>query len=76
MHGTVSVTANASDDVGVTGVQFRLDNADLGGEDTSSALRGRAGTRRPRAPGSHTLTAIARDAAGNKTTATERDGDG
>ena len=28
--GTITVTANASDNVGVAGVQFRLDGADLG----------------------------------------------
>ena len=30
------MTATASDDVGVAGVQFRLDGADLGAEDTSA----------------------------------------
>ncbi len=34
--GTVTVSANASDNVGVAGVQFLLDGANLGAEDTSS----------------------------------------
>ena len=36
MSGTVTVTATASDNVGVVGVQFRLDGADLGAEDTAA----------------------------------------
>ena len=36
MGGTVNVTANASDDTAVTGVQFKLDGANLGAEDTTS----------------------------------------
>ena len=36
MSGTVTVTANASDNVGVAGVQFKLDGANLGAEDTSA----------------------------------------
>ena len=36
VSGTVSVTANATDAIGVSGVQFRLDGAALGAEDTSS----------------------------------------
>ena len=34
---------DASDDVGVAGVQFRLDGADLGAEDTSAPVLGRLG---------------------------------
>ena len=36
LSGTVSIDANASDNVGVGGVQFLVDNVALGGEDTSS----------------------------------------
>src|SRR5438105_4491268 len=36
VSGTVSVSANASDNVGVVGVQFKLDGAVLGAEDTSA----------------------------------------
>src|SRR5262249_47347348 len=65
--GTVTVSSTATDDVGVAGVRFLLDGAALGSEvttppyalawDTTSAIGG-----------SHTLSAIARDAAGNTTT--------
>ena len=34
VSGTVAVSANASDNVGVAGVQFQLDGANLGAEDT------------------------------------------
>ena len=36
VSGTVTVSATASDNVGVVGVQFLLDGANLGAEDTSS----------------------------------------
>src|SRR5439155_14928361 len=36
VSGTTSVTANASDNVGVAGVQFKLDGANLGTEDTTA----------------------------------------
>jgi Bacterial Ig domain len=65
--GTTTVSARASDDVGVVGVQFLVDGANLGAEDTtepfSTAWDTTAG-----ASGSHALTAAARDAAGNRTT--------
>ena len=65
----VAVSATASDDLGVVGVQFKLDGADLGAEDTSSPYtttwNADATTNGP-----HTLTAVARDAANNTTTAT------
>src|SRR5436309_3911105 len=62
--GTVNVTANASDNVGVVGVQFRLDGANLGGEDTTAPYSVSWDTTTA-GNGSHTLTAVARDAAGN-----------
>ena len=37
--GTVSVSASASDNVGVVGVQFLLDGANLGAEDTTARTR-------------------------------------
>ncbi len=64
---TVTVSANASDNVGVAGVQFYVDGATLGAEDTASPYSVSWDTTRA-ANGSHTLTAIARDAAGNRTT--------
>ena len=66
--GNVTVSANASDNVGVASVQFRLDNADLGGADTSAPYSF-TWDARTAANGNHTLAAIARDAAGNATTA-------
>jgi hypothetical protein len=65
VSGTITVTANASDNVGVTGVQFKLDGANLGVEDTATPYAVSWNTSSS-ANGSHTLTAVARDAAGNK----------
>jgi hypothetical protein len=67
LRGTMDVTANASDNVGVVGVQFRVDGANLGAEDTAAPYAISWNTTTVTA-GSHTLTAIARDAAGNVTT--------
>ncbi len=64
---SVSVTATASDDVGVSGVQFKLDGSNLGAEDTSSPYAVIWDTTSA-TEGSHTLTAVARDAASNSTT--------
>jgi Domain of unknown function (DUF1929)/Bacterial Ig domain/Glyoxal oxidase N-terminus/Fibronectin type III domain len=68
VSGFVSVTANASDNVGVAGVQFKADGTNIGAEvttppyiiswDTSALTPGTA----------HTLSAMARDAAGNTAT--------
>jgi len=63
---TTSVTANASDNVGVVGVQFKLDGVNLGAEDTTSTY-GITWDTTTASNGSHTLTAVARDAAGNTT---------
>src|SRR5207248_3103821 len=64
----ISVSANASDNVGVVGVQFRLDGANLGAEDTAAPYSIPWNTTTA-GNASHTLTAVARDAAGNTTTA-------
>jgi hypothetical protein len=61
------VKANASDNVGVVSVQFKLDGALLGAEDTTPPY-GISWDTTTAVNGSHTLTAIARDAAGNQTT--------
>jgi Big-like domain-containing protein len=67
VSGAVNVAATASDNVGVAGVQFKLDGAPLGAEDTAAPFSvswdTTAGTN-----GTHSLTAVARDAAGNQTT--------
>jgi Bacterial Ig domain/Galactose oxidase, central domain len=69
VSGAISVSANASDNVGVVGVQFQLDGANLGAEDTASPYSVSWNTTTA-TNATHTLSAIARDAAGNKTTAT------
>jgi hypothetical protein len=67
--GTINVTASAGDNVGVVGVQLKLDGANLGAENTSAPYS-RSWDTRGASNGSHTLSAIARDQAGNSTTAT------
>src|SRR5438876_7095463 len=69
VSGTINVTASASDNVGVAGVQFMLDGGNLGAEDTSAPYSVSWNTTTA-SSGSHTLTARARDAAGNATTST------
>ena len=65
--GIVTVTASASDAVGVAGVQFRIDSQNLGAEDTVAPYSIDWDSR-GELNGSHTLRAIARDAAGNTRT--------
>lgn len=65
VSGTVSVTATASDDVGVVGVQFQLDGANLGSEDTTAPYSATWNSTAS-ANGAHNVTAVARDAAGNQ----------
>src|SRR5206468_2064857 len=67
VSGSVTVSANASDNIGVAGVQFLLDGVALGAEDTTSpySITWNSATA---TNGSHTLSAQARDAAGNTTT--------
>jgi hypothetical protein len=67
VSGTISVTATASDDRGVAGVQFQLDGVNGGAEDAAAPYSISWDTTTA-SNGSHTLTAIARDAAGNRTT--------
>jgi hypothetical protein len=63
----VTVSATASDNVGVAGVQFKLDGANLGAEDTTAPYAISWNTTTA-TNGAHALTAVARDAAGNATT--------
>ena len=60
------MTASASDNVGVAGVLFLIDGAAIGAEDTAAPYSV-AWTTTTVANGSHTLTAVARDAVGNTT---------
>ena len=63
----VSVSATATDNVGVAGVQFKLDGVNLGSEDTTSPYSISWNTTTA-SNGTHTITAAARDAANNTTT--------
>ena len=65
--GTVTVSANAADNIGVAGVQFLLDGVSLGTEDTTSPYSISWNTASA-SNGTHVLTARARDAAGLNTT--------
>jgi chitodextrinase len=67
VSGTISVAATASDNVGVAGVQFKLDGANLGAELVTAPYTTSWNTTTATA-GTHTVTAVARDAAGNTTT--------
>lgn len=66
---TVSVTATAADDRGVSGVQFKLDGVNLQAEDTTNPYAITWDTTTT-TDANHTLTAVARDAAANSTTST------
>ena len=67
LSGVVAVTADATDDHGVVGVQFRVDGNAVGFEDTEAPYAINWSTTIV-ANGLHTITAVARDAAGNETT--------
>ncbi|MBI4438021.1 hypothetical protein HY631_03680, partial [Candidatus Uhrbacteria bacterium] len=67
VSGTITVSASASDNVGVVGVQFKLDGVNLEAEDTTAHYVISWNTTTA-TNGSHTLTAVARDAAGNSAT--------
>jgi hypothetical protein len=65
---SVAVSATASDNVGVVGVQFKVDGTNAGAEDTTSPYSTTWNTTG--LSGAHSITAVARDAAGNTTTST------
>jgi hypothetical protein len=67
--GTLTLTANATDAVGVASVEFRVDGASLGAPDTSAPYQAYWNTGALANGSSHTVTAVARDAAGNMATA-------
>ncbi len=67
ISGIISLTASASDNKAVVGVQFKVDDVNVGSEDISSPYSidwDSTSTEE----GTHIITAIARDAAGNTTT--------
>src|SRR2546422_1619717 len=65
--GTMTVSAGATDNVGIVGVQFKLDGINLGAEDTANSYS-ISWNSTLAANGTHTLAAVARDAAGNTAT--------
>jgi hypothetical protein len=65
----VTLTATAADNIGVTGVQFSVNGSPLGSEDSFTPYSHTWDTS-GLASGTYTLTAQARDAAGNTTTST------
>jgi|GEM_PF-403940 len=64
VSGTITVSASASDDVGVAGVRFTLNGAELGPEDTTAPYSISWDTLTV-PDGAHALAAMARDTAGN-----------
>lgn len=67
VSGTVPIEAGASDDVGVVGVQFKVNGVNLGPEDTTSPYSVSWNTTTV-ADGPYAITAVARDAAAKQTT--------
>jgi hypothetical protein len=64
---SVTLAATATDNVGVVGVQFRIDGKNVGAEDTASPYLMTWDTTGV-ADGGHSITVVARDAAGNTAT--------
>lgn len=64
VSGTITLSATATDNVGIAGVQFKLDGTNLGTE-VLAAPYALPWTTTTVPNGTHTLTAVARDAAGN-----------
>ena len=63
-HGTIVLTVNATDNVGVAGVRYRMNGTALGAEVTTPPFS-LAWDTTAVADGTYTLKAVARDAAGN-----------
>ncbi len=63
----IFITADATDNVGVVGVQFQLDGVNFGAEDTTAPYSIIWDTKTTSID-DHNITAVARDSAGNKTT--------
>ena len=60
VSGTITITATASDNVGVLGVQFKVDGNNIGSEDPSSPYSVPLNTA-TLSNGNHILTSVARD---------------
>ncbi len=67
LSGAVTLVAQASDDVGVAGVRFLIDGVAVGVELTAAPYQYALNTA-TLADGTHTVAAVARDAAGNSAT--------
>jgi hypothetical protein len=65
--GTLTLSATGSDDVGLAGVQFKVDGTALGPESLTPPYS-TSWNSAAVANGTHTITAVARDRAGNTTT--------
>ena len=65
LTGTLNITATATDNVGVAGVEFQFDGAALGAEDTTAPY-GASVITANHASGQHVIRARSRDAAGNR----------
>ncbi len=66
---TVTISATASDDTGVVGVQFKIDGVDVESEYASGPYQFDWDSTTV-ADGSYTIAAVARDSAGNRATST------
>jgi hypothetical protein len=64
---SVALSANASDNVSVSSVQFRVDGSNVSSADTSSPYSVTWDSRTA-GNGTHTITAVATDSSGNSTT--------
>lgn len=69
ISGTINLTATASDDHGVVGVQWKVNGVNLGAEQTVSPYTQALDTT-THTDGSYTISATARDAVGHTTTQT------
>jgi hypothetical protein len=67
VQGVTTLVASATDNVGVAGVQFKVDGMAIGPEDTTAPYE-RAWDTAGVSEGQHTITATARDIAGNLAT--------
>jgi concanavalin A-like lectin/glucanase superfamily protein/Big-like domain-containing protein/galactose oxidase-like protein len=71
VSGTATLTATATDNVGVTQVTFTVDGTQIGAPDTTSPYSITSDTT-TLSDGTHTIRAVARDAAGNTRTSDPR----
>jgi hypothetical protein len=67
VSGTIAVSGTASDASGIAGVQFRVDGANIGAADTTAPYS-LSWTTSSVPNGTHVLTAVATDLAGNQAT--------